>query len=273
MAMSQIETNTIITGDCLKIMQGWPDNCVDLVVTSPRYNVGVDYTDQVNDSIPYEDYLNWLDTIWSDCFRVLRSGGRLCINVGDTGRNPYYPVHCDIAVRLRSKWFLMGIIIWNKQNCLSNTAWGSWKSPVAPSLRGMHEFIVIAGKNGKFFRKDSAVKDVWTKEDFLKCTLEIWNFTPETDKIGHPAPFPLELPRRLIKLYSYLNDTILDPFCGSGTTCVAAKMLGRSFIGIDISEEYCEIARMRLKAVDTGVPVAEQRQGQQALFPQKELDK
>ena len=259
--------NQIICGDCLEVMEDWMDNCVDLVVTSPRYNVGVDYGDKTNDNIPYEDYLDWLDTVWDRCFRVLRDGGRLCINVGDTGRNPYYPVHCDIVSRLRKKWFMMGIVIWDKQNCLSNTAWGSWQSPASPSLRGMHEFIIIAAKNTKFFRKPDRPTEKWTAEYFLKCTLEIWRFTPETTKLGHPAPFPLELPLRLVKLYSYPGDIVIDHFNGSGTTCVAAKKLGRRYIGIDISEKYCEIARQRLEAVDTGVPVREQKKGQRALFP------
>lgn len=258
--------NKIVCMDCLDFMKDLPDKCIDMVATSPKYNVGVDYGDTCNDNMPYDDYLDWLDKIWDNCFRVLRDGGRLCINVGDTGRNPYYPVHCDIASRLRKKWFMMGIIIWDKQNCLSNTAWGSWQSPTAPSLRGMQEFIIVAGKGGKFFNKIEAIKDIWTKEDFLEYTSEIWRFTPETKKMGHPAPFPIELPHRLIKLYTYLDDLILDPFCGSGTTCVAAKMLGRRFIGIDISEDYCKIARERLEAVDTGVPVKEARKGQIPLF-------
>jgi len=263
----KLPINEIICGDCLEVMKDWPDNCVDLVVTSPRYNVGVQYDGETNDSIPYEDYLNWLDLVWDECFRLLYQGGRICINVGDTGRNPYYPVHCDISVRLRKRWYMMGIIIWDKQNCLSNTAWGSWQSPTSPHLRGLHEFIIVAGKNGKFYQKSDRPKEQWESKEFLRDTLEIWRFSPETKPIYHPAPFPIELPYRLIKLYSYPGDIILDPFCGSGTTCVAAKMLGRRYIGIDISEKYCQIARQRLEAVDTGVPVKEQKQGQQPLFP------
>lgn len=261
-----MKVNQIICGDNFEVMKNILNESVDLIVTSPPYNVGKNYGEANNDSMPYEDYLNWLDRIWNECFRVLLEGGRLCINVNDTGRNPYYPVHCDIASRLRKNWFLMGIIIWDKQTCLSNTAWGSWQSPTAPSLRGQHEFIIVAGKNGKVFRKANRPGDTWTQGEFLKYTLEIWRFVPETKDVEHPAPFPLELPSRLIKLYSYVEDIIFDPFCGSGTTCVAAKKLNRRYFGIDISRNYCEFAKMRLKEVDTNVPPKEQKKGQGALW-------
>jgi site-specific DNA-methyltransferase (adenine-specific) len=230
-------------GDCLKVLPTLEDESIDLVVTSPPYNVGVDYGDY-KDSLDYEVYLDWLDKIWNECFRVLRNGGRICINVGDTGRNPYFPVHCDIASRMRKKWFLMGIIVWNKQNCLSNTAWGSWMSASSPSLRGIQEFIIVAGKGGKFFRKD-VPNGIWTKKEFLEYTLEIWNFPPETRCKKHPAPFPEELPKRCIKLYSYPNDVVLDPFIGSGTTMKVAQDLERSCIGIEASPEYCETSKKR----------------------------
>lgn len=246
--MEQLPINEILCGDCLDVLKELPSESIDFIVTSPPYNVGIDYG-EYKDNKKYETYLDSLDLVWEQCFRVLRNGGRIAVNLGDTGRNPYYPVHCDVASRLRTKWYLMGIIIWNKQNCLSNTAWGSWMSASAPHLRGLHEFIIIAGKNGKFFRKDKK-DDYWQKREFLRNTLEIWNISPESKKlIGHPAPFPVELPKRLIKLYSYPNDIVLDPFCGSGTSCVAAHYLYRKWIGIDINPEYCELARKRLEGV------------------------
>jgi len=236
--------NKIICGDCLEVMKEMPDEYIDMVITSPPYNIGKDYG-EYKDNLGYENYLSWLDKIWIECFRLLKNGGRLAINVGDTGRNPYYPVHCDIASRLRKSWWLRGIIIWNKQNCLSNTAWGSWQSASNPCLRGLHEFIIIASKNTPFFKKEKE-ESQWTRKDFLKATLEIWNITPETLDHKHPAPFPEELPARLIKLYSYIDDIILDPLNGAGTTIRVAKDLKRNFIGIEINPDYCKIAEERL---------------------------
>ena len=141
---------------------------------------------------------------------------------------------------------MLSVVIWNKQNCLSNTAWGSWLSPVAPSMRGLHEFIIVAGKGGKFFKKPGEAHD-WISSQFLEHTLEIWNFSPETSNQKHPAPFPIELPLRCIKLFSYKGDLILDPFLGSGTSCVAAKNLNCKSIGIEINPDYCEIAVKRLR--------------------------
>jgi site-specific DNA-methyltransferase (adenine-specific) len=154
---------------------------------------------------------------------------------------------------------MMGIIVWDKMNCLSNTAWGSWKKPSAPSLRSRQEYIIIAGKGDKFLRKEHVEPDNYTDREFLNLTAEIWSFVPESNRDLHPAPFPIELPHRLMKLYSYKQAIILDPFCGSGTTCVAAKLLGRNFIGIDISQAYVDIANNRLKNTE------------ECLFKQKTL--
>ena len=240
----QEEAGIIYCGDCREILPSFYN--LDMVITSPPYNVNKNYGDKVNDDLPYEDYLDFLNNVWNQCLISMRDGARIAINVGDLGRNPYYPVHADVMSRMRKNFYLMGLIIWNKRNCLSNTAWGSWQSPSAPSLRGMHEFIIIAGKGGKEFRKEIR-PDTWGKKEFLEATLEIWNLTPETYNYKHPALFPVQLPRRLIKLYSYPGDIVLDPFLGSGTTAVAAKELGRKFIGIEIEEKYCEIAVKRLR--------------------------
>lgn len=221
----------------------------DLVITSPPYNVGKDYGAGVQDSLPYEDYLGWLDRVWEECFRVLRPSGRLCINVNDQGRNPYYPIHADILSRLRvNGWHLMGNIVWDKMSVMNNTAWGSWESASAPSLRGRHEYIIIAGKEGKkrfdYAKRESGPFD---EGEFVKLTQEIWKFTPETHS-KHPAPFPYELPKRLIKLFSFKHDMILDPFMGSGTTLRAAYDLNRKSIGIDIVEKFCNMSAFRMAA-------------------------
>jgi len=244
----KLPVNKIICGDCLEVMKDWPDNCIDLVVTSPPYNIGINY-DIYEDTIPYEDWLDWLNKIWDECLRIIIEGGRICINCNDTGRNPYYPSHCDIASRIRKKWYMMGIIVWDKMSSLSNTAWGSWKSPSAPSLRGRQEYIIIAGKGGKVLQKENGIIDEYGNREFLSLTSEIWSLIPQTNNKLHPVPFPIELPKRLIKLYSYRNAIILDPFVGSGTTCVSAKILGRDYIGIDISKKYCDISKQRLKGV------------------------
>ena len=242
MTVPDLPRNQMIVGDCLEVMTKIPEQSIDLIVTSPPYNVGMEYEERLF----YDEYLTWFDLVLAECFRVLKQGARICINLNDTGRNPYYPLHCDVAARMRKYWYMMGIIIWNKGFRLNNTAWGSWMSPTAPSLRGSHEFIIVAGKGGKKFEKEGEKHD-WSKNDFLDATSEIWTFPPETRDSGHPAPFPEELPKRLIKLYTYKHDLILDPFLGSGTTALVAKKLECDFIGIDKEEKYAAIARKRIE--------------------------
>lgn len=232
-------------------MQEFPPESIDMVITSPPYNVDVKYGKEVNDNLDYGQYLNWLDAVWESCFRVLVDGGRICINVADLGRNPYFSIHSDITVRLRnSGWYLMGIIIWNKQQ-MSSTAWGSWESASAPSLRGSHEFIIVAGKNKKKKSprlpgaKSGPFLNCPEKKEFLSLTHEIWKILPETNS-KHPAPFPYELPSRLIRLFSFEGDVILDPFCGSGTTLRAAKDFHREYIGIDAVEKWVKMSKERV---------------------------
>ena len=220
-----------------------PDNSVHLIITSPPYNVGKEY----DENLSLEEYRYFLKKVFSQCFRVLVDGGRICINIANIGRKPYIPLHAFIIQDMLDIGYLMrGEIIWDKGNSGVSTAWGSWKSASNPVLRDVHEYILVFQK-GSFKREKKDKENSITKEEFLEYTKSIWSFKPESaKKVGHPAPFPLELPKRCIQLYSFKGDIILDPFCGSGTTCLAAKELNRYYIGYDIKEEYCKIAQERL---------------------------
>jgi len=223
------------------------DGAVQLIVTSPPYNVGKAYQSH-HDQMALDEYLAYLDEVWRECQRVLCRGGRLAVNVASTWRQPYLPLHADIARRLIALGFLMrGEIIWDKGPSVGvSTAWGSFARPSNPTLRDVHEYILVFSKETLKLEcggRESGIANL----DFVEWTKSIWRFDTESPKrVGHPAPFPEELPRRLILLYTGVGDTVLDPFLGSGTTAVAAKRLGRHYVGYDISEEYCQIARQRL---------------------------
>lgn len=236
--------DSVICGDSSD-MGGLPDNSVHLMITSPPYNVGKEY----DQDLSLQEYKNLLRNVLSETKRVLVDGGRICINIANLGRKPYIPLHSYIIDIMDELGFLMrGEIIWNKGASASpSVAWGSYASASNPVLRDVHEYILIFSKTDYKRDKKDKISTI-SKEEFMEYTKSIWNFsTVSAKKIGHPAPFPLELPSRLIKLYSFEGDVVLDPFCGSGTTCVAAKNLGRHFIGYDISPEYVELSKNRLK--------------------------
>jgi len=225
-------------------MEELPDSCVHLMVTSPPYNVGKDY----DDDLSLEEYLSFLKRVWGEVRRVLVPGGRACINVANLGRKPYIALHALIIEQMLGMGFLMrGEIIWNKASSASpSTAWGSWKSAVNPVLRDVHEYILVFSKD-TFSRPRSDKANSITREEFLEWTKSVWNFPAvSAKKIGHPAPFPEELPHRLIQLYTFSEDVVLDPFAGSGTTCLAAQADGRNYVGYEINPEYAEHARRRL---------------------------
>lgn len=226
-------------------MNELPDNSVHLMITSPPYNVTKEY----DKDLSLSEYLDLLNRVWKETYRVLVPGGRVCINVANLGRKPYIPLHGYIIESMLEIGFLMrGEIIWDKGSSSSaSTAWGSWLSAANPVLRDIHEYILIFSK-GNFTLPSRNKKSSITKNEFLEYTKSIWKFSAASAKrVGHPAPFPEELPARLIKLYSFEDDVVLDPFVGSGTTCIAALKLKRNYLGYDIVEEYVKLANKKLE--------------------------
>ena len=222
-----------------------PDGTVGLAFTSPPYNVGKEY----DPDLDLKAYRTLIEQVGREVYRVLLPGGRYVINIANLGRKPYIPLHALFYEIHQAIGFLpMGEIIWQKgKGASGNCAWGSWMSAKAPRLRDIHEYLLVFAKDS-FARPDKGKSDT-SREEFMQSTLSIWEILPESAKrVGHPAPFPLALAERVIKLYSYVDDVVLDPFTGSGTTCVAAKQNGRAYVGYEISEEYCQIARNRLSA-------------------------
>ena len=226
-------------------MEELPDNSVHLVVTSPPYNVGKEY----DANLTLQEYRAFLMRVWGEVKRVLVPGGRVCINIANLGRRPYIPLHAFIIEDMLSLGFLMrGEIIWNKASSAgSSTAWGSWLSPKNPTLRDIHEYILVFSK-GTFSRQSLGRKSTISKEEFLEFTKSVWIFNAEqAQKVGHPAPFPVDLPYRLIQLYTYEGEVVLDPFMGSGQTAIAAIKTKRHYIGYDIKDEYVRISQKRVR--------------------------
>jgi DNA modification methylase len=223
-----------------------PENSIHLMITSPPYNVGKQY----DADLTLEEYLQFLGRVWREVLRVLVPGGRACINIANLGRRPYIPLHTWIAQSMLEVGFLMrGEIIWNKAASASpSTAWGSWKSASNPTLRDVHEYILVFSK-GAFKRENKNHREnTITREEFLEFTKSVWTFPAEAaTRIGHPAPFPVELPYRLIQLYSFEGEVILDPFMGSGQTAIAAMNSGRHYIGYELSQEYVNLANTRIQ--------------------------
>ncbi|MFH1640016.1 MAG: site-specific DNA-methyltransferase, partial [Chloroflexota bacterium] len=222
-----------------------PDCSVHLMVTSPPYNVGKEY----DENLTLQEYRDFLKRVWKEVQRVLVPGGRICINVANLGRKPYIPLDAFIAEDMLDLGFLMrGEIIWNKDKSSSpSTAWGSWLSAANPTLRDIHEYILVFSK-GMFSRKNSLKrKSTISKDEFLELTKSIWTFSAESArKVGHPAPFPVELPYRLIQLYTFEGEVVLDPFCGSGSACLAAIKTERHYVGYDTNESYVRLAEKRI---------------------------
>ena len=226
-----------------------PDNSVQLMITSPPYNVGKDYDDDLDQG----EYLQLIYDVMKEIYRILIPGGRACINIANIGRKPYLPLnHLINQIMLELGFLMRGEIIWDKgASAGASCAWGSWQSASNPVLRDVHEYIMVYSK-GSFGRKPTgqmSQTNTISRDEFLEYTKSIWSFGAESaKKVRHPAPFPVELPYRLIQLYSYKEDIVIDPFCGSGTTCIAALKTERRFIGVELDEGYVDVANQRIAA-------------------------
>lgn len=240
--------NTIIDSSC-ENMKDIPNSSLHLMITSPPYNVSKEY----DNDLSLNEYLSLLKNCFTETYRVLVDGGRACINIANIGRKPYIPLSDYVSkIMIEIGFNMRGEIIWNKSAGAGiSTAWGSFQSASNPILRDVHEYILIFSKgnykrerdkNEKEFRHDNI-----TKEEFIEWTKSVWTMNTESAKrIGHPAPFPEELPNRLIKLFSFTNDIVIDPFMGSGTTAIAAIKNNRNFVGYEINKEYINLANNRI---------------------------
>ena len=228
-----------------EVMDEIPDNSIHLMITSPPYNVGKEY----DSDLTLDEYLGLLTTVFGEVHRKLVTGGRACINVANIGRKPYIPLHAMVIEIMLDLGFLMrGEIIWDKSASGGGScAWGSWMSASNPVLRDYHEYILVFSKDSYSKDKNQERRDTIEHDDFIDWTRSIWTFPAvNAKKIGHPAPFPVELPHRLINLYSYEGDVVLDPFAGSGSTAIAAIQNNRNYICYDIRQEYVDLAQSRI---------------------------
>jgi DNA modification methylase len=228
-------------------MEELPDCSVHLMITSPPYNVGKEY----DKNLCLDDYFNLLENVFQETHRVLVPGGRAAINIANVGRKPYIPLNSEVIRIMHEIGFLMrGEIIWQKgASAGGSCAWGSWQSASNPVLRDTHEYIMVFSKGALKRENPTGKENTITRDEFLEYTKSVWEFNTESArKVKHPAPFPVELPRRLIQLYSFKEDIILDPFMGVASTAIAALISNRKFVGYEISEEYCNIAKERIKS-------------------------
>jgi modification methylase len=236
--------NKIILGSS-ESMKEIPNNSLQLMVTSPPYNVTKEY----DEDLSLKEYLHLLEKVFAETYRVLVHGGRACVNVANLGRRPYLPLSDFISkIMLEIGFQMRGEIIWHKgAGAGVSMAWGSWLSASNPVLRDVHEYILVFSK-GSFSRKKVEGKEnTISKEQFMEWTKSVWTMNPESaKKVGHPAPFPIELPYRLIQLYTFKGDIILDPFMGSGTTAIAALQAARKYLGYDNDPAYVQLAEARI---------------------------
>jgi DNA modification methylase len=258
-----------LCGDARR-MDAVPDDSVALVVTSPPYFAGKQYEEELDrEGVPgsYIEYLELLRDVFAECKRVLEPGGRIAVNVANLGRKPYRSLSADVMAILQDDLRLLprGEIVWQKgEGASGSCAWGSFRSAANPVLRDVTERVVVASK-GRFGRARSPKdrrrdglphESTIAADDFMSLTLDVWDVPPESAvRVQHPAPFPVELPQRLIELYTYRDDLVLDPFCGSGSTLLAARRCGRDAVGYDLDPAYVALAMARLDGEEVEIEI------------------
>jgi len=232
----------IINGDCIEELRKLDQNSVDLVVTSPPYNVGVDYG-EYEDNLNKKEYSRLIGDLFHKLSRIVKPDGRVCINISLGNESGIVDKAYTVKMHAKTRWDLRFEFIWDKGNSESSSAWGSWRSPSSPRPIFNHEYIFVfdVGQESKNSEKTIS------KERFMELVKSVWSIKPETNS-EHPAAFPKEIPKRLIELNSYEGDTVLDPFAGSGTTLVAAEEKDRDYIGIELNKEYINMAKKRLNS-------------------------
>jgi len=236
----------IVCGDAKQVLERLPAASVHLAITSPPYNVRIPYRGYVDDLRP-EAYLAWLRGVWRALYRTLVPGGRFVLNVAPTSIKDFRPIHHDLSRDLRDLGYLMRAeILWYKQTMGRRTAWGSWRSPSNPHVVPSWEYVLVFSKEQARLDGDRSRIDISARE-FQRFSDAFWRIPPERQRRGHPAPFPEELIERLVKFYSYRENVVVDMFGGTGTVAAVARRLGRHYLHVDLSEEYCRLAAERAR--------------------------